>query len=163
MQVAVIMDPFAGEIFSATKGGGAFVNFSPAKVGEEATGEEAVVATGYGAAAQSSKEMIKGMNALTALPVRSVRMIGSAAIMLAWVAAGRLTAYFECDLHSWDTAAGALLVREAGGRMTDLTTGEEYTLETRAILASNGATHDALRACLVEGGVKALADKNVVA
>ena len=158
MQVAVILDPFAGEVFSAVKGGGAFVNFSPAKVGEETTGEESVVVTGYGATPESADAMIKGMRALTALPVRSVRMLGSAAIMLAWVAAGRLTAYYECDLNSWDTAAGALLVREAGGRMTDLTTGEEYTLETRAIMASNGATHDELRTCLVEGGVKALAD-----
>lgn len=123
MQAAVIMDPFAGEIFSATRGGGAFVNFSPARVGEEATGEEAVVVTGYGATEESADSMIKGMTALTALPVRSVRMLGSAAIMLAWVAAGRLTAYYECDLNSWDTAAGALLVREAGGRITDLTTG----------------------------------------
>ena len=55
------------------------------------------------------------LQALTDYPVRSVRMLGSAAIMLAWVAAGRLTAYFECDLNAWDTAAGALLVREAGG------------------------------------------------
>jgi myo-inositol-1(or 4)-monophosphatase len=89
---------------------------------------------------------------------RPSRMLGSAAIMLAWVAAGRLTAYYECDLNSWDTAAGALLVREAGGRMTDLVTGEEYGLRTRAIMASNGATHDELRECLVKGGVKALAD-----
>ena len=58
-------------------------------------------------------------------------MLGSAAIMLAWVAAGRLTADFECDLNAWDTAAGALLVREAGGQMTDLVTGEEYNLQTR--------------------------------
>ena len=63
MQVAVIMDPFAGEIFSAVKGGGAFVNFSPAKVGEEATGEESVVVTGYGAAPESADAMIKGMKA----------------------------------------------------------------------------------------------------
>jgi myo-inositol-1(or 4)-monophosphatase len=102
--------------------------------------------------------MLKGMKALTDLPVRSVRMLGSAAIMLAWVAAGRLTAYFECDLNAWDTAAGALLVREAGGRMTDLVTGDEYGLKTRAIVASNGATHDELRKCLVDGGVRALAD-----
>lgn len=71
------------------------------------------------------------LQALTNYPVRSVRMLGSAAIMLAWVAAGRLTAYFECDLNAWDTAAGALLVREAGGQMTDLVTGEEYNLQTR--------------------------------
>ena len=165
LQVGVIMDPFAGEIFSACLGGGAHVNFAPMRVGEEATGEEAVVVTGYGALAESADAMIKGMKvrvisqspslpsvrvhiikypntnqlltftyvlqALTDYPVRSVRMLGSAAIMLAWVAAGRLTAYFECDLNAWDTAAGALLVREAGGTMTDLVTGEEYNLQTR--------------------------------
>ena len=156
LQVAVIMDPFAGEIFSASLGGGAYCNFSQMRVGEETTGAEAVVVTGYGATDESADAMIKGMRALTALPVRSIRMLGSAAIMLAWVAAGRLTAYYECDLNSWDTAAGALLVREAGGKMTDLVTGEEYALETRAILASNGATHKEIRTCLVEGGVKAL-------
>jgi hypothetical protein len=219
--VAVILDPFAGEIFSAMKNGGARVNFSPCVVGEERTGAEAVVVTGYGATDESADAMVKGMIALTSLPVRSIRrvlltlvpirsrrrgerrslrtlpgaslrpplafnprhrrlstplltpfnstptslcmerpsrMLGSAAIMLAWVAAGRLTAYYECDLNSWDTAAGALLVREAGGRMTDLVTGEEYGLRTRAIMASNGATHDELRECLVKGGVKALAD-----
>jgi fructose-1,6-bisphosphatase/inositol monophosphatase family enzyme len=75
------------------------------------------------ATAESADSMIKGMTALTALPVRSIRMLGSAAIMLAWVATGRLTAYYEADLNSWDTAAGALLVREAGGRITDLCTG----------------------------------------
>jgi myo-inositol-1(or 4)-monophosphatase len=158
LQVAVIMDPFAGEIFSASKGRGAYCNFAQMRVGEEATGEESVVVTGYGATAESADAMIKGMKALTALPVRSIRMLGSAAIMLAWVAAGRLTAYYECDLNSWDTAAGALLVREAGGEMTDLVTGEAYSLRTRAILASNGKTHEEIRTCLIEGGVRALKD-----
>ena len=158
LQVGVIMDPFAGEIFSACLGGGAHCNFAPMRVGEERTGEEAVVVTGYGATAESADAMLKGMKALTDLPVRSVRMLGSAAIMLAWVAAGRLTAYFECDLNAWDTAAGALLVREAGGKMTDLVTGDDYDLKTRAIVASNGATHDELRKCLVDGGVRPLAD-----
>ena len=55
------MDPFAGEIFSACLGGGAHVNFAPMRVGEEATGEEAVVVTGYGALAESADAMIKGM------------------------------------------------------------------------------------------------------
>jgi len=156
LQVAVIMDPFAGEIFSASLRGGAYVNFSRLRVGEERTAKEAVVVTGYGANDASAESMIKGMRALTNIPVRGVRMLGSAAIMLAWVAAGRVTAYYENDLNSWDTAAGCLLVREAGGKMTDLVTGEEYSLKTRAILASNGATHDEIRNALVEGGVKAL-------
>ena len=158
LQAAVICDPFAGEIFSASRGGGAYVNFKQMTVGEERSATEAVVVTGYGATDESADAMIKGMRALTAVPVRSIRMLGSAAIMLAWVAAGRLTAYYECDLNSWDTAAGALLVTEAGGRMTDLVTGEPYSLRTRAILASNGATHEEIRGALVEGGVKALRD-----
>jgi myo-inositol-1(or 4)-monophosphatase len=71
LQVGVIMDPFAGEIFSACLGGGAHVNFAPMRVGEEATGEEAVVVTGYGALAESADAMIKGMKVrvLRSLPV----------------------------------------------------------------------------------------------
>ena len=156
LQAAVVCDPFAGEIFSASVDGGAYVNFKKMNVGEETSATEAVVVTGYGATDESADAMIKGMKALTAVPVRSIRMLGSAAIMLAWVAAGRLTAYYECDLNSWDTAAGALLVAEAGGKMTDLVTGEPYTLRTRAILASNGLTHEEIRGALVGGGVKAL-------
>lgn len=158
LQAAVVCDPFAGEIFSAAVDGGAYVNFKKMNVGEETSATEAVVVTGYGATDESADAMIKGMKALTAVPVRSIRMLGSAAIMLAWVAAGRLTAYYECDLNSWDTAAGALLVAEAGGKMTDLVTGEPYSLRTRAILASNGSTHEEIREALVGGGVKALKD-----
>ena len=73
--------------------------------------------------------------------VRTIRMLGSAAIMLAWVANGRLTCYWEYDLSSWDIAAGALLITEAGGRFTDLT-GKEYSLRTRKMCASNGKIHD---------------------
>jgi myo-inositol-1(or 4)-monophosphatase len=77
---------------------------------------------------------IKGVQAL--MPqVRTLRMLGSAALMLAWVAQGRLTAYWEYDLSSWDIAAGALLVTEGGGN---------YTLATRKICASNGLIHDEL-------------------
>jgi myo-inositol-1(or 4)-monophosphatase len=85
---------------------------------------------------------IKGVQAL--MPqVRTLRMLGSAALMLAWVAQGRLTAYWEYDLSSWDIAAGALLVTEGGGNFTDLA-GRDYTLATRKICASNGLIHDEL-------------------
>jgi len=156
IQVGVIMDPFAGEIFSSSLGGGAYVNFAQLKVGSEETLQEAVVCTGYGASDESASMMLLGMKSLTKIQVRSIRMLGSAAIMLAWVAAGRVTAYFEADLNSWDTAAGALLVTEAGGQITNLVTGENYSLRTRAILASNGKTHGALRQALVHGGVRGL-------
>ena len=89
--------------------------------------------------------------ALARLPVRAVRMIGTAALMFAWVACGRFTAYCEADLNSWDIAAGALLVQEAGGRVSGLD-GSEYTLRTRAVLASNGKTHEELLETLQSAG-----------
>ena len=140
LQAAVILDPFRDECFTATLGGGAKLNGVTMKVGEESTALEAVVVTGYAPTDASTEVMLKGMTgnyrcsrpqrhkkeifvvelfiliisraALANLPVRTIRMLGSAAIMLAWVACGRVTAYFEADLNSWDTAAGALLVSE---------------------------------------------------
>ena len=95
---------------------------------------DAIVAMGSPPAEESMKISMRGVQAL--MPkVRTIRMLGSAAMMLAWVANGRLTCYWEYDLSSWDIAAGALLVQEAGGRFTDLA-GEEYNLRTRKMIAS---------------------------
>ncbi|CAN0500126.1 unnamed protein product, partial [Ectocarpus sp. 12 AP-2014] len=69
--------------------------------------------------------------------------------MLAWVACGRLTCYWEPDLNSWDIAAGALLIQEAGGEMTDIL-GGPYSLSTRAIIGSNKLVHEEIRHILVE-------------
>jgi myo-inositol-1(or 4)-monophosphatase len=76
-------------------------------------------------------------------------MLGSAALMLAWVANGRLTCYWEYDLSSWDIAAGALLIIEAGGRFTDLA-GNDFSLRTRKICGSNGHVHDEILKVLRE-------------
>ena len=95
---------------------------------------------------------IKGVAAL--MPrVRTLRMLGSAALMLAWVANGRLTCYWEYDLSSWDIAAGALLVTEAGGRFTDLQ-GNDFTLRTRKICASNGRVHAEVLSALNDAGIQ---------
>ena len=75
--------------------------------------------------------------------------LGSAAIMLAWVACGRLSAYWEPELAPWDTAAGTLLIEEAGGSVSDLD-GSEYSLATRAVLGSASGVHEALLAALDE-------------
>lgn len=80
-------------------------------------------------------------------------MLGSAAVMLAWVANGRLTAYWEYDLSSWDIAAGALLITEAGGEFTDVQN-NEYSLKTRKICGSNGLVHDDLIEILSSAGVE---------
>eukprot|EP00593_Proboscia_inermis_P009029 CAMPEP_0171322326 /NCGR_PEP_ID=MMETSP0816-20121228/114889_1 /TAXON_ID=420281 /ORGANISM="Proboscia inermis, Strain CCAP1064/1" /LENGTH=97 /DNA_ID=CAMNT_0011820775 /DNA_START=1051 /DNA_END=1344 /DNA_ORIENTATION=+ len=94
---------------------------------------------------------LKGVNAL--MPkCRTIRMLGSAALMLAWVACGRLTAYWEYDLSSWDIAAGALLISEAGGKFTNFED-EEFDLRERKICATNGCIHDELLSVLNDAGV----------
>lgn len=153
LAVGVIADPFREEVFAACAGGGAFLDGNRLAVGSE-TLSEAVVATGFAPNEQSLRPMVRGIAAVGAR-ARTVRMLGSAAIMLAWVACGRLSAYFEADLNAWDTAAGVLLVREAGGVVTDLQ-GEPFTIATRPLLASNAAAHAELAEVLTEADVRGL-------
>ena len=91
-------------------------------------------------------ERIRGIAAV-APKARTMRLLGSAAIMLAYTAAGRGAAYFECDLAAWDTAAGALLVAEAGGLVTDAA-GAPYGPLTRQIVAAGPGCHAELLATL---------------
>lgn len=153
MVAGAIIDPFKDEVFTACKGGGAFLNGAPICVGSEPLAD-AVVATGFAPNEASLRPMVRGIAAVGAR-ARTVRMLGSAAIMLAWVACGRLSCYFEADLNAWDTAAGVLLVREAGGVVTDLR-GDAFEVATRPLLASNRAAHVELQATLAEVGVVGL-------
>jgi myo-inositol-1(or 4)-monophosphatase len=147
----VIYDQHRDELFTATQGGGAFMNGKPIKVGGQDVIGDAVVAMGSPPAEESMEMSLKGVQAL--MPkVRTIRMLGSAALMLAWVANGRLTCYWEYDLSSWDISAGALLIQEAGGRFTDLE-GNDFTLRTRKICATNGKVHDSILNVLNEAGV----------
>ena len=149
--VGVIYDPHRNEIFTATKNGGAFMNGKPIHVGEESSLGDAVVAMGSPPAEESMRMSLKGVKAL--MPkVRTIRMLGSAALMLAWVANGRLTCYWEYDLSSWDISAGALIIQEAGGSFTDLE-GMDFNLRTRKMCATNGKVHDDILEVLNECGV----------
>lgn len=149
--VGVIYDPHRDELFCATKGGGSTLNGESISVGEQSELGDAVVAMGSPPGEVSMQMSLKGAQAL--MPkVRTIRMLGSAAIMLAWIANGRLTAYWEYDLSSWDIAAGALIVQEAGGKFTDLE-GNPFTLRTRKTVATNGKIHGELMTVLNEGGV----------
>lgn len=150
--VGVIYDPHRDELFTAMKGYGAKLNGETIQVGHQTELGDAIVAMGSPPAAESLQ---MSLNALPALmpKVRTIRMLGSAALMLAWVANGRLTAYWEYDLSSWDVAAGALLVTEAGGKFTDLED-NPYDLRIRKICASNGGNvHSELLSTLHESGV----------
>ena len=151
VMVGVIYDCHRDEMFTAVKGKGALMNGQPIKVGSQSSIGDAIVAMGSPPGQESMEMSLRGIKVL--MPqARTIRMLGSAAIMLAWVANGRLTCYWEYDLSSWDISAGALLVTEAGGRFTDLE-GNDYSLRTRKMCASNGLVHaDVLRA-LQDAGV----------
>merc|ERR1712071_334644 len=81
------------------------------------------------------------MGAALSPKCRGIRVLACSALSLAWIACGRLTAHFGYDLSSWDLVAGALLIQESGGMVTELD-GTDYSVETRTMLCSNGLVHD---------------------
>jgi len=117
--VGVVHQPLTGETFSAIRGGGARLDGAPIAVNRPESLARALVATGF--SYEPSRRALQGAIAARLLPqVRDVRRAGSAALDLAWVACGRLDGYYEHGLNEWDWAAGALLVREAGGAVRRL-------------------------------------------
>jgi myo-inositol-1(or 4)-monophosphatase len=154
--VAVIYEPYRDEMFTSIKGQGAYLNGqTKLKVSSETLLINSVLGFGLGSSSRVASTMIKGLSTLEPV-TRGQRALGSAALHLAYVAAGRLTVYYECDLSSWDISAGSLLVQESGGRVTD-TRGASYTLSTRDILASNGqgTIHNQIVDLLVQAGADA--------
>jgi len=141
--MGVIYDPFHDEMYTAIKGGGAYMNGQRIGVAESQSVSESVLFTVAPVNPQSAPPLMRSITALNPPVSRAVRMLGTGALMLSWVAIGRASAFWEVDLHVWDSAAGVLLVREAGGRCTDLE-GNEWGLTTRPLLATNGAIHDEL-------------------
>jgi myo-inositol-1(or 4)-monophosphatase len=117
--VGVVYSPVHGETFSAVRGEGARLNGHPLRVREPRALESAMVATGFSYEAARRAEQAEVIRRL--LPsARDIRRAGAAALDLAWLAAGRVDAFYERGLQDWDSAAGNLLVREAGGAVADL-------------------------------------------
>ncbi|WP_217914067.1 inositol monophosphatase family protein [Miltoncostaea marina] len=115
----VVHDPSRGETFHAVRGGGASLGDAPLRVRDGAPLGEALVATGFDYRAEERARQARVLTRV--LPaVRDVRRFGSAALDLAWLAAGRVDGYYEWGLNPWDWAAGDLLVREAGGAVERL-------------------------------------------
>jgi myo-inositol-1(or 4)-monophosphatase len=135
----VIYDPTRDELFTAERGRGAWLNGRPIGVSHVKTLAEALLATGFPSRKRHSSPNIHFYHEFT-LRSHGVRRAGSAALDLAYVAAGRLEAFWEFNLNPWDTAAGILLVSEAGGQVTDFA-GLPFQLDSREILASNGLIH----------------------
>jgi myo-inositol-1(or 4)-monophosphatase len=139
LAAAVIYDPMRDELFVAERGRGALLNGKPMRVSRTPALYEALVATGFPSRKRHASPNIHFYQEFT-LRSHGVRRAGSAALDLAYVAAGRLDAFWEFNLNPWDTAAGILLVEEAGGKVTDFS-GGHFKLDSREILASNGLIH----------------------
>ena len=139
---AVIYDPMRDELFLAERGKGATVNGKTIAVSKNATLAEALVATGFPSRKRHQNPNIHFYHEIT-LRSHGVRRAGSAALDLAYVAAGRLDGFWEFNLNPWDTAAGILLVEEAGGRVSNFA-GGTFRLNSEETLVSNGLIHDEL-------------------
>ncbi|WP_285904917.1 inositol monophosphatase family protein [Pseudodesulfovibrio pelocollis] len=140
--LGVINLPLLGELFAARAGGGARLNGKPVSVSAEGAMEQSLIATGFPYAIDEHLDPILDRLRAVLPRVQGVRRVGAAALDLAYVACGRYEGFYESALKPWDTAAGWLLVREAGGRVTEYDTRKDYALGAGTILATNGAVHD---------------------
>jgi myo-inositol-1(or 4)-monophosphatase len=142
MVAGVLYDPTRDEMFSAEKGGGAFLNDRQIHVSKFAKLSESLLATGFPSHKRHKNPNIYFYHQLT-LRSHGLRRAGSAALDLASVACGRVDGFWEFNLNPWDTAAGVVLVREAGGIVTRFD-GTPFNIDSRETLASNGLIHQQL-------------------
>lgn len=140
--VGVVYDPSRDEMFTAEQGAGARLNGGAIHVSSTGRLKESLVATGFPSHKRHQNPNINFYHQIT-LRSHGVRRAGSAALDLCYVSCGRFDAFWEFNLNSWDTAAGVLLVHEAGGKVTDFTSGP-FNIASREVLASNGLLHEEL-------------------
>lgn len=147
--VAAVYDPNRRELFTAERGRGAWLNGTPIRVTTEDRLIDALLCTGFPYHVQQKPDELVGLFAHFLSRARAVRRLGSAAIDLCYVAAGRLDGFWEMHLGPWDIAAGALIVEEAGGRVT-ATDGTPFSARSGNILATNGRLHDQMLTTIAE-------------
>ncbi len=141
--LGVIFDPTHGECFSAEIDEGAFLNGSKIQVSDQKNFNECLVATGFPYHnLNRSKEYLGVLHAVNERS-RGIRRLGSAALDMAYVACGRFEAFYEYGLHPWDCAAGAVIIKEAGGVVTDFKNGDDF-LKKRTMISDNGLIHNQL-------------------
>jgi len=148
-QLGVLYDPTRGELFHAINGHGAFLNNEPIRVSTASSLIAAMVASGFPYDLEARRKVMPLFHWMVQR-TQAVRRGGSAALDLAYVACGRFDAYWENNIQSWDVAAAALLVQEAGGRLTRYD-GAPFDIWAGEVLASNGLIHDAMLQGIDEG------------
>jgi myo-inositol-1(or 4)-monophosphatase len=143
IEVAVVYDPCRRELFTAERGGGAFLNGTPLQVSDVPSVLDALLVTGfpYDVHDPATGAAVVGLFGAFIARAQAVRRLGAAALDLCYVAAGRLDGFWEARLKPWDVAAGALLVTEAGGTITSMD-GEAFDVRRPSLVASNGRIHD---------------------
>lgn len=143
VELGVVFDPTRDELFTATLGGGAYLNGKKIQVSKVAELNTALLATGFPYDIRTSDENNLNHFADFAIRAQAIRRAGSAALDLCYVASARFDGFWELKLSPWDIAAGQLIVIEAGGRVTGFS-GVVAPLDNKRLLASNGLIHEAM-------------------
>jgi len=146
IELGVVYDPMRDEIFAAERGGGATLNERKIRVSRVQELNNAMLCTGFPYDVRERPHFARHFSNFT-MKAQAVRRDGSAALDLAYVAAGRFDGFWEDGLSPWDVAAGSLLVEEAGGRVSDFL-GNQLDIYTPQVLVSNGAIHDSMMSVL---------------
>lgn len=141
--VSAIYDPSRKELFTAERGVGAWLNGTPMRVSTAETLIDSLLCTGFPYSVQRDSGRLLELFGAFLQRARAVRRLGSAAIDMAYVAAGRLDGFWEVKLNPWDVSAGALMVEEAGGQVSGLA-GNPFDSRTGEVVASNGRIHAAM-------------------
>lgn len=146
--LGLVYDPLREESFQAGKGTGAFLNGNPIKTSKVGELDKALLATGFPYDRREHADFYLAFFKDFMIRCQGIRRNGSAALDLCYLACGRVDGFWEFKLHPWDTAAGSLIVREAGGTLTDFS-GNPFSIWGEETLASNGLIHsDMLRVVL---------------
>ena len=141
--IGVVYDPTRDELFSAQLGHGAHLNGAPISVSSTDHLDRALLVTGFAYDIRETRNNNLNHFARFALKVQGLRRTGTAALDLCYVAAGRFDGFWEVKLNPWDMAAGVVILREAGGKVTDFT-GTTHSIYGQELVASNGSIHQAM-------------------
>jgi myo-inositol-1(or 4)-monophosphatase len=149
--VGAIYDPTRRELFTAERGQGAWMNGQPLRVSSAETLLDSLLVTGFHYGIQRDPEELVSLFREFITKARAVRRLGSAALDLAYVAAGRFDGYWESKIQPWDVAAGALIVQEAGGQVTTVA-GQPFKSRAGSVLATNRRIHELMLHVIVGFG-----------
>ena len=147
--VGAVYDPTRRELFTAERGQGAWLNGAPLKVSTADELIDSLLVTGFHYGIHRDPEELVSLFREFITRSRAVRRLGSAALDLCYVAAGRFDGYWESKIQPWDVAAGALIVEEAGGRVSTVM-GDPFRSRAGSVLASNGLIHDPMLDVIIE-------------